>query len=341
MIRSISLTAILIFFGSSLVAQVVNLDSGPKGGLSKLALIYYKIDFTPEQRKILEDRELELIFSVDKTGKAILEEVNGIDDPAIIDSLKRKDPALPAFYPDTTDGVEESIFFMKIQFPRYAVAQNFGFSSYREYKEPRLSDFEYIHKSGKRMDVLIGGIFNGFIGRANEYLRPGGGMKIDLMFSGKKGFGGGLVMNFYGNSLKKDYPLTTTREQNDAPVTLLVGLSGSSSLFQKDRRELTLQAELCYASQNVTKRLDKYDEDYVQLQGFSPGIVAHYLIQIGRDRLSYYYGQPALFNHYINLHAAVRPVFFNLSQASGIMLEAGISYRMGLHFVDAYQLKSE
>lgn len=341
MIRSISLTAILIFLGSSLVAQVDSLDSGPKGGLSKLALIYYKIDFTPEQRQMLEDRDLELIFTVDKTGRAILEDVNGVDDPAIIDSLKRKTPMLPEFYTHTTDGVEEhSIFFMKIQFPRYKVIQHYTFTRYGEYKEPQLSDYEYIHKSGKRMDVLAGGIFNGFTGQANDHLRPGGGMKIDLVFSGKR-FGGGLVMNFYGNSLKKNYSLNTTREQNDAPVTFLMGLSGSKSIFQKDKRELMLQVELCYASQNVTKRLDKYDDDYVQLQGFSPGIVAHYLIQIGKDRLSYYYGRPALFNHYINLHGAIRPVIFNLSQASGVMLEVGISYRMGLHFVDEYKLRSE
>ena len=69
--------------------QVDSLNSvpGPKDGVNKLALQFLKINFTAAQRELLEGITLEFIFYVDSTGKATLEDVNGINDRAIFDSL--------------------------------------------------------------------------------------------------------------------------------------------------------------------------------------------------------------------------------------------------------------
>ena len=164
-------------------------------------------------------------------------------------------------------------------------------------------------------------------------------MKTEVMMVGKKGFGGGILMSFYGNKLKQAYPIDSERDQNSAPPTLLLGFGLNKTMLKKERREANVQLELNYAVQNVTPRLNESDEDWTQLHGFSPGIVGNYLIQFGKNKSYYYYGRPAVYSHYFNVHGAVRPVFFNLKQASGIMLEAGLSYRLGCHTVDEYRLK--
>ncbi|PSR54360.1 hypothetical protein AHMF7605_12985 [Adhaeribacter arboris] len=164
-------------------------------------------------------------------------------------------------------------------------------------------------------------------------------MKMDLMFTGKKGISGGLIMSFYGNKLKQEYHLFTSRDQNSAPPTMLLGVGVNKFIFQQEHREFNLQLAVCYAIQNITPKLNESDQEWTQLEGFSPGLVANYLVKIGKDKVGYYYGSPLLRNNYLNFHGAIRPVFFHLKQASGLMLELEISYRMGLHAVSEYKLK--
>src|SRR5688500_5957918 len=99
-----------IFFGLFIVyslsaqqTEQVSRDAEPVDGIEELALVYYKIDFSRQQRALLEDLRLELIFVVDTTGAATLREVNGIQDAGIIDSLKSQHP-LPVFYPAMSRG---------------------------------------------------------------------------------------------------------------------------------------------------------------------------------------------------------------------------------------------
>jgi hypothetical protein len=345
MIRLIISSCILSLCFTSLVAQTIDsLNYGPEplGGISKLALEYYKIDFTPEQRQKLAGIELELIYSVDTDGNAFLEDVNGLNDLVIFDSLKAKTP--PKFYPQTTDGIKEhSIYLMKLTFPKYSSEQRFhyhgGFSA--RYKQPAIEDFEYIHKSGTRIDMLFGGVVNSFGGSAYKHLATGGGMKIDVTYTGASGFGGGLVINFYFNELKKEYPISATREQNASIGTVLVGAVANKFVYSAKRHEFNFQLELCLASQNVSSKLNNSDKDNIQFTGFSPAIAGNYLMKFGKGKPIHYYGEPSIVNHYVNLHAAIRPLFFNEKAASGVMFELGLSYRMGVHMVDQYRLKPE
>ncbi|KAA5544229.1 hypothetical protein [Adhaeribacter rhizoryzae] len=326
----------------SQAVDTLNTPAKPRDGLTQLALAYYKIKFTKEQRKQLVGVELEFIYSVTPDGTPTLEEVHGTNEPAIIDSLKRITSLLPKFQPKRENGINESdLLFMKLQFPRYRVAaeplHNYNFG----YKAFTLNDLEYIHKSGSRIDGLIGVLGNGFAGNAGKHLGLGGGMKMDMLYTGKNGFGGGMTMSFYGNKLKEPYPLQVTRAQNNAPPTLFLGIIASKLLSQKEQSNFNLQLELNYAIQNVTPKESENDKDWVQLQGFSPGLVANYALKIGKDKLYYYYGSPMLYSNYFNLNGGIRPIFFNLKEASGLMLEFGISFRMGMHGVTEYKLKPE
>jgi hypothetical protein len=313
----------------------------PIGGINKLVLEYYRIDFTKEQRKVLQDNEIEFIYSIDQDGVATLEEIKGVNDKAIRDSLQQVTSRLPRFKPGTVDGNKvSSLYLLKIEFPSYRpTAENPAFQEAIWYQEADYDDFEYIHKSGRRLDAVFGGAANAFLGDPGKYLGPGGGMKVEVMVTGKKGVGAGMVMSFYGNKLKQKYPITSGRDQNTAPPTMLLGLGLNKILVQKERKEFNLQAEFNYAIQNVVPPIGDSGEGLVQLKGFSPGLVGNYLIQIGKNKTSYYYGSPTILNHYINLHAAIWPVFFNLKQATGLMTEIGLSWRLGTHFVDEYKLK--
>lgn len=345
MIRAIIFLFLFLFASFQGICQILSTDTGPepKGGINKLALEYYKINFTKEQRKTLEGIELEFMYLIDEQGIPTLQKINGVDDQAVLDSLYQITSRLPGFYPRKIDDeIVSSIYFLKFQFPAYRVTENsLVFQNGHRYWEAKYEDFEYIRRSGERIDLMIGGMTNFFLGNPAHYLYPGGGMKMDLMYSGKKGIGGGLVMGFYGNKFKQNYPINSTRNQNPAPPTMLIGVAGSKIIWKQERKEFNLQAELNLAIQNITPRLSEADQDWVQLNGVSPGMVGNYLIQLGKNRTSYSYGSPAIIHHYLNFYGSVRPVLFNLKAATGVMLDVGIAYRMGIHAVDEYRLKPE
>jgi hypothetical protein len=316
-------------------SQVDSLNSvpGPKGGISKLALQFLKINFTAAQRTLLEEITLELIFHVDSTGKATLEDVNGINDRAIIDSLSRATEQLPDFYPMRVNGRNEaSIYSMTLEYPTYTGPTSM------EFGPPKLEDLEEIATEGG-MDCLIGAVFNGPAGKMNEYLGLGGGMKVDLLFTGKRGYGGGIFMNAYFNDLEKDYPINTTRTQNGSQPILLIGLALNKAIPLNERRELIAQFEAGYAIQNISSRTNNNDPDYIQLQGFSPGLSLHYAMRIGNERLSGYYYNPALVSNYVNFHFGIHPIFFDMQSASGMLWEIGAAYRLRYKRIRSYKLR--
>lgn len=318
-----------------------NRDPEPKGGLAKLGSVYFKISFTPEQRAILEETEVEFIYLIDTTGTASLEKINGVEDRGILDSLERCTSRLPAFYPQIIEGVKQpAIYFFQLRFPKYAPTQYYNAAyGMRNYRKLSMDDFESIEKSPTHFDMVIGGMVNQFTGNASDYLKTGGGMKLDMAVGKEGKYVWGMAMNFYGNAVKKYYSVNTNRVMNDAPPTLLIGVVAGKEGMRKGKTKNSFQLELCYAVQNVSSRTSPTDEDYIQWRGFSPGLVYNYQLYVGGDRLTHYYGEPTLFNNIINVHAAIRPIFFDWKEASGIMLEVGVSYRMSLSSIKAYKLK--
>jgi hypothetical protein len=333
--------SIVVSLSYSLRAQTqsgVNSNPEPAGGLNKLGMEFLKINFTPPQRAILDNVQLELLFSVDSTGKAALEDVNGITDGSIMDSLHRTAARLPLFNPAREEGhAVEGLYSMMLQYPRYTRSRiDYGLTP-RRYRKLTLEDFEE-YQLGGRMDALIGGMMNSFTGTAHEYLSTGGGFKVDLSFSGKNGYGGGLAMSFYGNERKKDYPIDPSRTQDKESFTLLIGPVLSKTFTRTDRTSWMVQFEPAYAQQNISSKINNQDKEYVAYKGFSPGITFHYMLRLGKEHFIMSNG-PALFGHYVNFHGGIRPLFYNSSAGSGVMFEVGVSYRMVYRFFESYVLK--
>ncbi len=316
----------------------LNQDVSPKGGLNALVVRYYGIEFSKEQRKFLKDKEIEFIFQIDEMGKPTLSEINGIDNPAIIDSLKNKTKEIEYFNPHIRDGKPvAAIYFMQLVFPTYQMtSRRFGFLQGSAYNEAKFEDFEYIRTDNSRIDVTMGGVMNQFLGKPVAYLKLGGGMKFNSSLSDKRGYIYGLNMSMYGNKRKKNYPLSTPREQFSDPPTILVGL-----LFGKWFNKFNVLANLSYAAQNVTERLGPDDNDWVQLKGWSPAVLVNYPIRFGKQRTSYAYGAPSILEHNLNLHFGLSYIFLSIPEASGAMLEIGVSYMMTGKRVTEYKLRDE
>jgi len=80
---------LFLLIGTCLQSQSkdsLNQEVSPIGGLNNLAVQFYGIDFTKDQRKILKEVEVEFIFQVDQEGNPSLSDINGISDKFIIDS---------------------------------------------------------------------------------------------------------------------------------------------------------------------------------------------------------------------------------------------------------------
>ncbi|MBL0743440.1 hypothetical protein [Chryseolinea lacunae] len=333
--KKIILLAVFCLSQASVFAQAtdsLNFGPEPEGGVSNLTLLYYKIDFRPSQRITLNNSSLELIFMVDALGRASLDNVKGTQDKSILDSLYSRASTLPRFTPRTVNGeAVASSYSFTLVYPRYE--SHGAVPEERPHQDRPLTadDFQGAEVA-ERVDIVIGGVVNGFGGSAQGYLGVGGGMKIELMMRGKNKFGGGIVMNFYGNPSRRDYPISTPQPQNKTPVTLLVGLAVSRDVIVEDRREVILQMEINYAMQNISPS-SQDQNDYVQLKGFSPGFTLHYALPLGKQKLSMDSYRPILYKHHVDFHAALRPVFYNVHEATGVMWEAGVSYRLGCSFL--------
>lgn len=328
----------LMFFSTK--AQVVDTlfqEVSPKGGINKLAIEYYGIDFSKNQRERIGNIEIEFIYEIDEVGKPTLSEINGINDTDIVDSLKMQTTRLEPFNPRINNGVAEpAIFFMQLTFPSYKFTERkFGLLQGSAYNEAELEDFEYIKKSGQRFDIIIGGMVNQFVGDPSKHLTVGGGMKIDLNYSGKNKMIFGLNMSFFENGLKLDYPINSPRKQS-SPITGFVGLT-VGKWFDK----FSIQGDLDLTVHNITEKIGENDPDWVQLNGWSPGIAFNFPLLLGKEKPMYYYGSPSLLGHHLNLHIGLRYLKFSLKEASGIMTEVGISYRMTGSGIKEYKLKPE
>lgn len=320
------------------LAQVSDSEAEPVGGLNALALVYFKINFTPEQRQSLATVDLEFIYNVSERGEAKIEKINGVDDRAILDSLYHPRQRLPHFTPKLVNGQPQpTLYFMKLRFPWYTPYDQ----TIDTRRRVSADDFDVLEKSGRSSEIVIGGLLNSHLGNAHEYLKAGGGMNIQLSFMGPKGWGGGLVMIFYGNALKKDYPIFTARPQNDIPPTLLIGLAGTRMAFAGDRKKVVFQVDANYALHNVVSRESNTDDYYLQFRGFSPGFGVHYIRQLGKERIIHNHFSPAMVSHHIDVQAAIRPIFMNHKEASGVIVEIGVGYRMSMGFIDRYRIRPD
>ncbi len=330
----------LTVFGQEI--DSIQQQASPMGGINKLALEYFKIDFTKEQRKILKGLELEFIYLIEKDGTPILEEIKGIDQKEIRDSLFQKTKRIPKFQPQIVNGeATSSLYFMKLFFPNYRPSKDRFFYQTYAYTNAKIDDFDYIKKSGRRGDLIVAAMANQFLMNPANHLQLGGGMRFDLSYTMKNNIGFGFNMNIYGNTLKKAFPIASDRQQLKAPPTLLLGLSMHKwfSLQKEKDPNFNIQIDLAYAIQNITARIDQEDQDWAQLKGFSPGLMFNYALRLGKERIGPIYGDPTIYAHNLNFHLALRPLFLDLKEATGLMIEAGVGYRISYHYLEEHKFK--
>jgi hypothetical protein len=311
----------------------------PPGGKTQVLLPFYSINFTDRQRGLLNGTSAELLFEITEDGIPILDNVQGITDVAIIDSIYHVSRQLPRFEPATRNGIPEpSVYLLKL---------HFGDRDYHndspnqmEQQAPESRDDFALLETGSKLDLLIAGAFNIRDGKAADYLYPGGGMKFDIMVIGKKNFGVGLALGLYGNRLKNDYPIIIPYQQSQSQTTVLIGLAFGKILSENRRSQVFAQFEPCYVIQTVVHLDDYYQDESIEFEGFSPAVVLNYMVSLGRERF-YHYGSPTIVNNFLNIHAAIRPIWLNERSASGIMLEVGIGWRLRGETIRAYKLKDD
>jgi hypothetical protein len=195
--------------------------------------------------------------------------------------------------------------------------------------DDRIENYEI----GPHWDALIGGVGNTFAGSANQYMGTGGGMKIDIFYGKPDKVDFGLVMNIYANPRLREFQINSSRMQEDVLSVLMVGAGLNREMAEKKNGKLILQLEANMVLINVVASQGYNDPDYVQLTGFSPGLVMHYALGIGKGRPNLGFWMPAWANQFVNFHCAVRPLFMSNRGASGAMVEAGISWRDSQRFV--------
>ena len=55
----------------------------------------------------------------------------------------------------------------------------------------------------------------------------------------------------------------------------------------------------------------------------------------------YYYGSPVLLENNLNFHFGLRYIKLSIKDATGLMAELGVSYRMAIKAVNKHKLKDE
>lgn len=318
------------------INQSQNIEVSPKIEITDLALHFYTINFTEEQRSLLEEKPLELIFKVEKDGKPILQKINGIGDSEIIEIFERRSQELENFNPKTVNGNPESaIYFLNISFPKKEMVSEVTHVYFESinFSKLKITDFSSITYDNTGSDILIGFVANQFIGKPSQFNGIGPGIKLDYSINDKKGFMYGINMSVYANKNKKDYNIQTNTSQQNSRSIATIGLT-----FGKWFNHFNIQADFNYAIQNITDKKQEKDPNWVQFKGFSPGIAANYPLLIGKEKPVLYYGSPAVIGHYINFHGGLRYVNLGHREANGIMFELGISYRLRLRNVQNYTL---
>ena len=332
----------LLLFCATSRAQIDTIpQTGPIGGFDALINRYFDIEFTKEQRDMLKGKEIEFIYSVDSAGNATLDIINGIEDRGILDSFHNASQNLPAFYPVKNEYAWYK-YFLKIQFPDYKNFNNlFYYNENRKFAKTKFADFEMIDVAGSGFEFVFGASGNTYLGKPQEYLQSGLGFMMETMFTTNNGIGIGIPIRYFDNKLKKEFPVDSEREQNERASSVFVGLSLNKKMGDREKSKLIVGVELGWSSHTLSYALHEEDRDWIQVQGFSPGIIAHYSLLIGKHDPTLYYARPALFSNYLNIHAAIRPMIMGLKEATGIMAEIGIGYRFRVADVRDYKLREE
>lgn len=333
----------ILFYSLFSVAVQAQIDTtysqaAPVGGINRLALVYYDIDFTKEQRELLKDVDIELIFSVSDEGVALLESINGLNNRAIKDSLFAQTPYLPMFIPEMRGGIsKQSLYFMLFQYPSYRrVPQELNFYSAFYQRKVEKNQFSELSESGTGVEFVLGGIFTNHFGSADKYLKPGGGVNMGVEYVAANSYYYGLGWEMMGNRAAQQMTAKDTLQYLKAPFTVAVGLYVGHR-FEK----FSIQLEAYYASISITSGMEEESYGGTNYEGFSPGLFVNYPLYINaaNERVVINGGRAYINRFAINFRGGFRGMFMNNDQASGVLLELGAGIRFGSFFINRYRLK--
>jgi hypothetical protein len=343
-IKSFSLLKILFFsiflflLGNFIQAQQDSFRlASPKIGINQLAIKVLGIEFNQNQRDSLNGKSVELIYSVDFMGIGKLEEVNGVKDQSILDSIFKANEPFIAFNPEIFNGEpREALYFLQVHFPKYnksinqpVIIDRFSFNFLK------IDDFDTLHLSKNSSSILIGGLMNQFLGHANQYLGFGGGMKMDILYK-TPNILVGLNLNIYGSKRKKDFVISHFGQQANYPSILLIGPT-----IGYIKRRWSLAAELDYLLFNIIYNTSDKVKDGYQVNGSSFGLIYSYRLPVARQKPFYYYNMPYILSQNISFTLGVRRLEMKVKEASGIMIDFGLHYELDYRGIKKFRLKNQ
>lgn len=337
-------TIILLFLVSAAAfGQVMdnpNMKAQPIGGKGELQIVYYRIDFTPEETQYLRTHAAELIFSVSESGIARLEKVNDIGMQSIVNKMLAVNDRLPAFYPERVNGRREAgVYFLYLTWPNYQ--GTYGLTSPYpavQFYNPvmrKLSDFSEITYRGPRFDMLLGAFSASFAGNIGKNINRGWGTKFDFMAYGKNGWGGGFgTTMIIARQWRTDPAQQYTFQNRSHLITLFTGTFGK--VFETSVGDFGLQVEPAFGLTDIINR----DQSNKAISlGFSPGVVAVYMMPLGKGRMGRQYFLPVTYRQYFSFHVAARQIMFNTQESRGTVYEFGMAYRFAQRQVANYKVK--
>ena len=345
------LLAGLIFCTSVAVGQNDSLNFSPRPHVDPwdIRLLYFRIKFTDEQKTLLSSRETEFTFKVNDQGVANLDKITGVFADDVIDSLRRIDYKLPSFYPETVDGKPRaSTYLLVLHWPAWLdeklveslkdpKRQKRGGHSAHKRKE-----YESIEFSQQRFDLSIGGFANEFVGSSSDYLKSGPGMRVDMLRYNKNGWGRGLTINVTYQERKMDYPVATAMPQLKQTTLIFFGIPFGKTWPETNLGLLGLQLQANAVHQFVAPADNDLKESQAfDIIGFSPAFLCSYSFRIGPGKMIFNQFNYSFMQNYLDLHVGIRPMFYNkLKEASGVALEAGLSFHLAYREVKSFKMRS-
>ena len=252
----------------------------PPVSLPALALHYYSIDWTPAQWDTLRGRELELFYLVDEVGEPFLQTVRGVDEPAILDSLRVATGRLLYFEPARRDGkIVEGVFGFYFTFPNRT--QAFGDVQYTgpwsggSYLPPEQVVKNYTFS---RFDFVIdyNALFADYVGAPNRYAKPGAG--FDLVFAGRWSprWGAGVAIGLDFAGLRSALPEDPQNRSDGRLANGFFAATIDRVIDVSPTQEWMLRGELGGGFLGIANDEDENPDGDLEHGGLHTGLLLHY-----------------------------------------------------------------
>ena len=341
MIPSLRVYFSLLFFsvailGISQTPKTTFMPAEPEGGLDAvLSFLDKKVKLRRAERREVSNQELYVELEISEEGKVLSAKVVNAPVLSVAQKIQKACMDLPDFIPATYEGIEiESLYRFTLNYQKQAY-----FPNPRNLYVPDYDEFAEIIEKPRKFDLYFNGSMNFFGGNIGQRLGLGGGIGFGMLFGGKH-FSAGFDMTIYGNKLRRNFDLEDERKQYKAPPTFYVGLTLAKEWPLNKKRSIQLQSHFNFASMNLIPEEENGNRDFVHFDGFSTGLRCHYLILLGKPKVSVYGAAgPTLFKSFLHVYVGAFGHFLEEQQASGVLGEIGIGYRMRLRGIKEYTLK--